>query len=110
MWVGSLLTALFFSSCFYGFFFPFVFSIPKFNCDLAQHRFLCVYPNWGLLIFLSLDIYVFCQILEAEGGGGGYPGLLCQILLNGDRAAHFFLLFCLVLCFPGLGIDLNATL
>lgn len=110
MWVGFLLTALFFSSCFYGFFFSFVFSIQKFNCDLAQHRFLCVYPNWGLLIFLSLDIYVFCQILEAEGGSGEHPGLLCQILLNGDRAAYFFLLFCLVLCFPGLGIELNATL
>lgn len=79
-----LFTALFFSSCFWGF--SFVFTIQKFNCDLAQHRFLCVYPNWDLLIFLSLDIYVFCQTFEVRvqgmGMGEGDTALLCQILVR----------------------------
>ena len=62
LFICSSLMLYFFSSYFYGLFF-FVFSFQKFNYDLAQHGFLSAYPVWALIIFLSLDIYVFCQIL-----------------------------------------------
>lgn len=81
MWIGVPLHCFVFLQLLLCFS-PFVFSIQKFNYDLAQHRFLCIYLNWGLLIFLSLDIYVFCQTFEArvQEMGGGDPALLCQIL------------------------------
>lgn len=82
-WRSSSL--LYFSPAALTAFFPLsFFSTQKFNYDLAQHRFLCVYPNWGLLIFLSLDIYVFCQILEM-----GRPG---------EGIQHYCVKYFLVLC------------
>lgn len=62
LFICSSLMLYFSPSTFMAFFF-FVFSFQKFNYDLAQHRFLSAYPVWALIIFLSLDIYVFCQIL-----------------------------------------------
>lgn len=52
-----------FLSCYSQKFF-FVFSFHKFEYDVSWCAFLCVYLIWGFLIFLSLWVYVSCQIWE----------------------------------------------
>lgn len=84
--------------------FFFVFCFQKFNYDLAQHRFLSAYPVWALIIFLSLDICVFCQILGESSSNVlsntfQFHALFFFLMWDSiDRAVHFFLLFCFVSC------------
>lgn len=82
--------------------FFFVFSFQKFNYDLAQYRFLSAYPVWALIIFLSLDIYVFCQIL-GEGSSNvlsnTFPFHALSFLNVGLYWQSCPLLFVVLFCF-----------
>ena len=41
-----------------------VFSFQKLDYNVSCHRFLWVYPVWSLLTFLTVWLYVFCQLRE----------------------------------------------
>lgn len=56
---------LFFSGCFEDFFFPFVFSLQKFNYDVSWHGFACTYIFWGLFSFWNLYVSVFLPNLRS---------------------------------------------
>lgn len=60
--VPLISNASFFSGCFKKILF--VFSFQLLDYDEFRNRFCCVYPLWGLLSFLMLQVYAFCQIHE----------------------------------------------
>lgn len=45
----------------------FVFSFQKFHYNVSWHGFLWVYPAWGLLSFLNLRVYIFCEVKDVSG-------------------------------------------